>query len=115
MNSKGILIAYTLLLIGLLFFLLKENEAKMAALSQLKNTQYKAATTINEKGNAISELETQVAEQEAGLQKTLEDHAKETAEKNEEIDEFISTMGKRDARSIRECFPGYPHADPFFS
>ena len=43
---------------ALLFLLLRENEAKVAAQSQLKNIQFKATTVINEKGNAINELET---------------------------------------------------------
>ena len=71
----------------------------MASQARLKNVQFKAASVINEKGNAINELETQVAEYQSKLQAALENHQKELAAKNEEADKLKADFVQRSAQA----------------
>ncbi len=75
---------------ALLFLLLRENEAKVAAQTLLRNIQYKATSMINEKGNAINELETQLAEFQSKLQETEETSQKVLAAKAEEFNQLVA-------------------------
>jgi chromosome segregation ATPase len=91
--SKFILSLFVVIL-ALLFLLLKENEAKVAAETKLNNLQFKATSVINEKGNAISDLEAQqtieeytaaLAERDAHIAKMNEDLQLRTAQHEEAI------------------------------
>ena len=79
-----------LVIVALLLLLLRENEAKVAAQTQLKNIQYKAASVINEKGNAINELETQQSELQAKMQETEESYQKALTAKTEELNNLAA-------------------------
>ena len=87
-----------LLAMALLFLLLRENEAKVAAQTQLNNIQFKATSVINEKGNAINELETQLTELQVKLQDAEEAHQKELAVKTEEYNKLTADMGVKAAQ-----------------
>jgi chromosome segregation ATPase len=87
-----------LLIMALLFLLLRENEAKVAAQNQLNNIQYKATTMINEKGNAINELETQQTELQVKLQNTEEAYQKELAAGVEEYNKLTADTAAKAAQ-----------------
>ena len=76
-------------ILALLFLLVRENEAKVASQTQLNNIRYKATSVINEKGNAINELETQLTEMQVKLQDTEEAYQKELAAKLEEYNKLV--------------------------
>ena len=113
MKSRALTMALVVVVIGLLIFLLKENEAKMAAVARLKNTEFKANTLINEKGTAINELETQLGELQAKFQSALEIHQTEMDEKKLEMDrqsadferktgEYEGTIDQKTRQLLRE-------------
>lgn len=75
-------------IIVLLLLLLRENEAKIAAETKLKNVQFKTTSVLNEKGNAINELETQLTELQVKLHETEENDQKALAAKTEEMEKL---------------------------
>ena len=83
-------IFWGLAVLALLFVLLRENEAKVSAQNQLKNIQFKTTTVINEKGNAINELETQLTELQVKQQEDGENYEKMLAAKSQEMDQMAA-------------------------
>ncbi len=72
-------------LLVLLALWLRENEMKVAAQSKLTNLEFKATSVINEKGEAIADLSTQVGEMQAHLQQTTEEAATALADRDMQI------------------------------
>ena len=87
-NKTAVLLG--VVIIALLFLLLRENEAKVAAQNQLNKIQFKATSVINEKGNAINELETQLTELQVKLQETEENGQSLLAAKAQEMDQLAA-------------------------
>ena len=102
MNKNKTLFFCVGVIIVLLFFLLRENEGRIVAESQFKNIQFKAASVINEKGNAISELETTVGENQAKMQQMQEESEKTLAEKNEEMSKTAADFEQKAAQAEEE-------------
>jgi chromosome segregation ATPase len=80
MNKLGFFLVAVI--IGLAFLLVRENEMRVSAETKLSNLQFKATATINEKGDTISDLSTQLGEMQASLQRTT--------------DEAVAAIGERD-------------------
>ena len=89
-------------IVGLLFLLLRENEAKVAAQNQLNNLQFKATSVINEKGNAINELESQVGEYQTNLQDCQETCEKAIAAKNDQIQQMNADFEVKSGQHAEE-------------
>ena len=77
-----VLIAAVLVLLGLW---LRENEMRVSAQSKLSNLEMKSTTVINEKGEAIADLSTQLGEMQANLQKNTEDYTGRLGDKDQQI------------------------------
>ena len=102
MSKNKVLIALTVAVIALLFLWMRENEGRVAAEAQLKNLQFKATTVINEKGNAISELETQVGEAQAKMQAMREQSDEALSAKDQEMAAFKAETERKQAQYEEE-------------
>lgn len=92
-KNNSLLIAFIVVIVALLFLWLRENEMRVSAQSKLANLEFKATSVINEKGEAIADLSTQVGEMQARLQQTTDEAVAAVADR----DALIQKM-EEDAR-----------------
>ena len=85
MKGKNLTTVLIAVILALLFLWLRENEMRVAAESKLSNLQYKATSTINEKGEAIADLSTQVGEMQAHLQQATEESNEAITDRDAQI------------------------------
>ena len=85
MKKNKLIIFFILVILGLLVLWLRENEMRVKAESGYANIKDKATSVINEKGEAIADLSTQVGEMQAHIQQKSEDFAGTLGEKDAEI------------------------------
>ena len=87
-KRNNLVTALVVAVLALLFLWLRENEMRVAAEARLTNLRFKATSVINEKGDAIADLSTQVGDLQANLQKTTEEYNNTVADRDTQIREL---------------------------
>ncbi len=89
MKKNKFYIALILGILTLLVLWLRENEMRVKAESRYANIQDKATSVINEKGEAIADLSTQLGEMQANIQQKTEEFTSVLGDKDAEIAKLI--------------------------